>query len=181
MNDGGSDGARIDAIAKLYGGSVIHLPTNRGIGIARNVGAAFLNTDYLLFLDADDRLQGGSLKVLSDALSYAPSAAFAYGNYMQGDQLVVTASWSADLLDRQNVASYCNLWRREAFWSIGGYRSVEVAEDWDLQRRGAAAGLVGGKVDAVIFEHRVHEDSKWQRDSQRLGGLSGVSAWLRKQ
>lgn len=157
--------------------SVLHLPEHRGIGIARNTGAAYLNTDYFLFLDADDWLHPGALEALLGMLSERPHAAFAYGNYTQQGELITTLSWSQGkaLLNAQNIASYCNLWRRDWFWQIGGYSSVQVAEDWDLQKRAAMAGLIGAHSDFVIFEHRLHDKNKWALDAAKFGGMAGVA------
>lgn len=181
VNDAGDDAMIVEDIAREFRVSAMHFEQQRGIGIARNVGAGFLGTDYFLFLDADDTLHPGAVTALESALRQVPSAAFAYGEYTQGGQRIATPDWDAALLEQQNVASYCNLWRRDSFWSISGYRTVEVAEDWDLQRRAAAEGLWGVKIKAPIFDHRLHADSKWKLDSQRLGGLAGVSAWLKRQ
>jgi hypothetical protein len=79
------------------------------------------------------------------------------------------------LLDRQNIASYCNLWHRDEFWRIGGYAAIGVAEDWELQLKAKRAGYVGAHTDANIFEHRLHDRNKWSTDAARYGGLSGVA------
>jgi glycosyltransferase involved in cell wall biosynthesis len=176
VDDGGDD-TDIELIWK----PAIRLPVNRGIGIARNIGAAYLNTDYLLFLDADDTLHPGALTTLLTSLEQQPKAAFSYGNFTQAGALIATPLWDASELTRRNVASYCNLWKRQAFWSIGGYSAVEVAEDWEIQRRATKAGLVGAHVDAPIFDHRLHENNKWAMDSKKYGGLVGVANFLREQ
>lgn len=183
VDDGGNERAALDFIAKGFdsiGASVIHLPVSRGIGVARNTGVAYLNTDLILFLDADDWLHPGALEALQGMLSERPHAAFAYGNYTQQGELITTLNWSQGkaLLNEQNIASYCNLWRRDWFWQIGGYSSAPVAEDWELQKRAARAGLIGAHSDFVIFEHRLHDKNKWSVDAARLGGLAGVARLL---
>jgi glycosyltransferase involved in cell wall biosynthesis len=174
------DGDNDASLNQVYA-NTIHLPTQRGLGIARNTGAAYLNTEYLLFLDADDTLYEGMLTPLRQALEENPHAAFAYGNYTQAGQLVRTPKWEPSLLAKQNVASYCNLWRREAFWKLGGYSDVAVAEDWELQRRAAKADMLGAKIDFEIFDHRLHDRNKWDADAKQYGGMEGVAAWLAKQ
>lgn len=159
---------------------VIHLPEPRGVGIARNIGAAYLNTNFILFLDADDCLHRLAIANLYALLEEQQGADFAYGNYTQAGTSILTPLWgeASGLLDTQNVASYCNLWRRAAFWKTGGYRGVPVAEDWDLQRRAMREGMIGAHTDSFIFEHRVHDNNKWERDAINFGGLQGVSQWL---
>jgi len=175
VNDGGFDGEKIDSLCMGRFAEVIHLPRNRGIGIARNVGAAFLNTDFFLFLDADDWLHEGAVKALLDAFSLSPRCDFAYGNYSQDNQVVVTPRWNSELIKAQNIASYCNLWRRESFWKLGGYSGIQVAEDWELQTRAMRSGKYGEHIDFTVFEHRQHERNKWQADAARFGGMAGVA------
>jgi glycosyltransferase involved in cell wall biosynthesis len=178
VNDAGEDAATVDEWVEATGAVVIHLPLSRGIGIARNVGAAYLDTEFLLFLDADDWLHPGAVDALYGALKDKRGADFAYGNYTQDGAPVETPRWNVRLLKTQNIASYCNVWRADAFWRLGGYRDVPVAEDWDLQRRAMDRGYVGAKVDALIFEHRQHGANKWDVDAIEYGGLSGVSTYL---
>lgn len=156
---------------------VLHLPEWRGLGIARNTGAAYLDTDLILFLDADDWLYPGALATLANLLDERPGAQFAYGNYTENGMTVATLPWSEGkpLLGSQNIASYCQLWRTSAFWRIGGYSAIGVAEDWELQRRAARAGYAAAHADAVIFEHRIHDGNKWTGDAAKYGGMAGVA------
>lgn len=156
---------------------VLHLPEHRGLGVARNTGAAYLDTDLILFLDADDWLYPGALATLANLLDERPGAQFAYGNYTENGATIHTLKWSEGkpLLGSQNIASYCQLWRASAFWRIGGYAVIEVAEDWELQRRAARAGYAAAHAEAVIYEHRIHPANKWTRDAARYGGLAGVA------
>jgi glycosyltransferase involved in cell wall biosynthesis len=177
VNDGGSDGHILESVAQVFTSpdvsvDVVHLPYPRGIGIARNFGAAYLHTDAILFLDADDWLHFGAVDALVAGLR---NADFAYGNYTENGNLIVTPAWDAETLRHQNIASYCNLWRATAFWHLGGYSDIAVAEDWELQVRAMARGVIGAKVDATIFEHRLHGANKWQRDAVKHGGLEGVA------
>ena len=160
---------------------VLHLAKPSGVGIARNVGAAYVNTDLLLFLDADDTLLPGALENLRAGL--ADGADFAYGNYVRDGALIETPYWNADLVKRQNVASYLNVWRRDSFWKLGGYSDIPVADDWELQARAARARMYGAKINAPIFNLRVHPDSKWATDSVTYGGMVGVAekVWTWKQ
>lgn len=183
VNDGGSDGVMLDAVAEAFRTrdvsiEVLHMPASRGVGLARNTGAAYLNTDLFFFIDADDWLHPGAVDALCAALRTDPAAAFAYGDYTQEGYVICAPAWDPDLLEHQNIASYCNLWRRQAFWQIGGYSAVDAAEDWEIQRRAMAAGLRAVRSDALVFDHRVHDKNKWTYDAARLGGLTGVGRYL---
>jgi glycosyltransferase involved in cell wall biosynthesis len=176
VNDGGADGAEIDRLCVKYVAEVVHLPRTRGIGIARNVGAAYLHTEFFLFLDADDWLHPGAVQALAETLQ--AGGVFAYGNYTQDGVVIQTPEWDAALVRRQNITSYCTLWTATAFWLIEGYSAVPVAEDWELQKRAARMGYWGNKTNALIFEHRIHEQNKWTADAARYGGMAGVADLL---
>ncbi|MFQ6147301.1 CDP-glycerol glycerophosphotransferase family protein [Streptomyces seoulensis] len=47
----------------------VHLPANRGLGPARNAGAAEARGDYLIYLDGDDTLAPGALRAIADRLT----------------------------------------------------------------------------------------------------------------
>lgn len=67
VDDGSTDGsARIcDEYAEAPGVSVIHKP-NGGLSSARNAGIDAAKGDYLLFLDGDDYLRPGSIRLLAE-------------------------------------------------------------------------------------------------------------------
>jgi CDP-glycerol glycerophosphotransferase len=58
-------GAMLDAYAGI---SVIHLPQNVGLGLARNAGLVEATGDYVWFVDSDDWLPAGSVSAVLAAL-----------------------------------------------------------------------------------------------------------------
>lgn len=71
VNDGSTDGS--SAICRDYSTRnqqiKLIVQENRGVSAARNAGIAEAKGDYLLFLDADDKLKPGALAVLDEELS----------------------------------------------------------------------------------------------------------------
>ena len=59
---------------------------NGGLSSARNAGLVATSTDYILFLDADDRLTENSLADNYRRLSVEKDAAFCYGAYVNVDR-----------------------------------------------------------------------------------------------
>jgi hypothetical protein len=70
------------------------------------------------------------------------------------------------------------LWRASSFWELGGFSAVPVAEDWELQKRAMRREFCAVHVDALIFEHRIHEQNKWAADTVQYGGMAGVARFL---
>ena len=79
--------------------TVVHLPANVGLGMARNAGIAAATGDYLLFLDGDDTLAPGSLSAIATKLQRNDCPELLIFNYPRfwwdGRQAV---SWGAEQL-----------------------------------------------------------------------------------
>src|SRR5688572_23438142 len=51
----------------LKNGSVVRLPARTSVGEARNKGLEYVNTPWVIFLDADDILNDDPLKLINEA------------------------------------------------------------------------------------------------------------------
>jgi glycosyltransferase involved in cell wall biosynthesis len=152
-------------------------PSGRRPGLVRNEGAAVARGEFLHFLDDDDKLADGALRLLADALASAPAAGMAFGRVVPfGDDPQVLANrrayfeeaardatalagsrWrlAAQLLFRNTclVNSGC-LVRRSAHTDLGGYDpQIPIIEDIEFFLRvGRAHGFVF--VDRPIVLYR---------------------------
>lgn len=78
VNDGSPDNT--SEVTARYEGLKCIRQRNLGLSTARNMGLQASAGDYLVFLDADDRLLPGTLKIGVNSLSAAPpECAFVYG------------------------------------------------------------------------------------------------------
>jgi glycosyltransferase involved in cell wall biosynthesis len=78
VDDGSAD--RTGEVAHAWGVRCLR-QANRGLPAARNAGLAASTGEYVVFLDADDRLLPGALEVGAAALARHPEAAFAVGRH----------------------------------------------------------------------------------------------------
>src|SRR5918999_3301771 len=78
VDDGSTD--RTAEVAGRYAGVETIRQENRGLAAARNRGLEGSRGEYVVFLDADDRLAGGALSVGAGSLDTHPDCAFVYGN-----------------------------------------------------------------------------------------------------
>ena len=77
VDDGSTDNTA--EVAGRFPGVRCVCQDNRGLAAARNTGILSSNGDYLVFLDADDRLLPHALKAGLDCLSAHPECAFVAG------------------------------------------------------------------------------------------------------
>lgn len=135
------DNASTDATAQVaadLGARVITEPT-RGIGRARNTGAAAAAGRYLLFVDADVDfpLEGASeaVRCLASGGSVGGAIPALYEPTKLGTRLLV-AAWALYRRHRggaQGVTQFCT---REAFHALGGYRpELYMSEDVEFFAR----------------------------------------------
>jgi glycosyltransferase involved in cell wall biosynthesis len=164
VDDGSTDNSA--AVAKSYGRRVQLLEQpNSGVVIARNNGAKMASSDYLFFLDADDRLRPTYVAKLLSAMASARQSEVAVAycdfDYFGTDTGRVRAcSWNAKKLLYRNYIIGAALMTKQAFDAVGGY-SLELNqkvsfEDWDLWLSMLEAGYKGVYVPESLFEYRLH-------------------------
>jgi len=140
---------------------------NQGLSTARNVGLESSHGDYIVFLDADDRLLPGAIGAGLEALRAHPECAFAFGGHesiaSDGSLLAVHEPYTAGdyyhMMLRGNIIHTPSLvmFRRAILRSIGGFRtSIDAAADYDLYMRITRNHPVYGYRRRVT-QYRQHE------------------------
>lgn len=164
VNDGSDDGttpADCDACREL-GAIVIH-QENKGLPAARNVGAAGAQTDYLLFLDADDTIEPSFVRKLHDAIvaDGRDDVSHAYcqerfTGIHNGTWLV--PDWDPLLLLLTNLHPVTALVKRSCCQAVGGFDESmrDGYEDWELWLRFVERGWRGVRVREPLFNWRRH-------------------------
>jgi glycosyltransferase involved in cell wall biosynthesis len=147
---------------------------NQGIAAARNTGLRASNGQYLVFLDADDRLLPNALDAGVSCLNDCPECAFAYGGYyhitadgssLQRNTNRIEDATYAELLKFNVIGMQATvMYRRAVVESVGGYdTSLSACEDYDLYLRLTRSFPIRSHQH-LIAEYRIHE-TNMTRDS----------------
>jgi len=139
VDDGSTDST--PQVATAYAGVRYFRQENSGVSAARNAGITQSRGEYLVFLDADDRLLPKALEIGVDSMHQHPTCAFAFG-YCR----LITADGSpfADYKPPPSISSdyYLELLRSNYIWCPGSviYRrsAIESVNGFDLSLGGCA-------------------------------------------
>jgi hypothetical protein len=165
VDDGSSDNTF--EVALRFPGVRCRRQPNRGVAAARNAGLADSVGEYVVFLDADDRLLPGALEVGMRALLANPKAAFAAGVPRDvGRDGEILRDAVQPLITRDHYLELlkdCFIWsgssvvfRRAALETAGGFgERLRAADDYELYLKLARSHPVLCH-NAVVTEYRRH-------------------------
>lgn len=173
VSDGSPD---IEEMKKVLAGytdyriTLIEKP-NGGLSSARNFGIEQAKGNYIMCLDADDKLIPGALeehvKLLSNDKSIAQCALMEFG-----ERHVINVPPETTTLERVMQANtiYCNaLFPKQAWVDIGGFDESETMrlgyEDWEAWIRMLAMGYHVNTSDFIALRYRCHEGQMTQATS----------------
>lgn len=142
--------------------------TNRGVGAARNTGAAAATSDLLLFLDHDDVLLPHCLETCVPYMDDHPDVGLAVTGYevidSSGRVMRVVRPWE------QNIPLNLEAWafgsqalptqwilRREWWSRVKGIdETILTGDDWDFGFRLAFAQCAMDLIPSVVYRRRLH-------------------------
>ena len=173
VDDGSTDDTV--AVANRYPVQLIRQP-NQGVCVAGNTGFAAARGEFVLRLDADDRLAPTYVEETVAALRVHPEAHFAYTavayfGARQGTYPI--EPFAADTLAEWNYVNASALVRRDSLRRVGGY-NLNMAgcrcEDWDLWLSFAERDMPGVMVPKPLLLYRQHAGAS--RGTLRLASLA---------
>ncbi len=172
VNDGSNDNSKEvaeDLVNKYRNDLQIRLINQLNSGqpaITRNNGIKEAKGDYILCLDADDKIAPTMLEKSMSVLEAFPDLGVAYTHRQDFDgsgQLVKASEYNFELLKRQNILSVCSLFRKKVWEEVGGYRTnVKGLEDWDFWIALGAKGYFGKLIPEPLFFYRRHDTGVFQ-------------------
>lgn len=175
VNDGSTDNSQeiierqVEATGEVLDINAYHIP-NGGVANARNFGISKAKGDYIVCIDADDKLGHPLfLKTLADALDAEPRLGIVFtGLQMMNEagELGGLSKWPNGYdFDRQveghNQVPTCCMFRKVAWERAGGFRPrYTPAEDAGLWLTIGSLGFEAKQVtEAGWFVYRLHDQS----------------------
>jgi len=195
VDDGSNDERTLKEMNALRAqGTNVIIQENRGLAAARNAGISFSTAEYILPLDADNRLRPGQIEHGIRILDANPQVGIVYGDaeYI-GER---TGRWTVGPFDRDRLLGWnyidaCAMYRRSVWEANDGYDGtmpVQGYEDWDFWLGALEHGWQFAYVPEVLFDYRVGEvsmitktygsESKVEEFVARKHGLLYRQAWL---
>lgn len=130
-------------------------PNGRGSNWARNQGADLVRTPLVLFCDADISWMPYAVERMVRALRDDEEAAFAFGSYRRGEELVGHGEWNPERLKQNNYISTMSVIRRE--WFAGWDTDIQRLQDWDAWLEIEEHGGYGVSVNQVLFHTEISD------------------------
>ncbi len=176
IDDGSKDNSA--EIAAGFPGVRCIRQANAGVSAARNNGIKQTTGEFIVFLDADDRLLPGAVATGVRELTAHPECGFVHGltRGIGSDGRVLSepkreppeAGYKALLSGHSLVPPAAAMFRRSALDAVGGFNtSLSLAEDNDLYLRVASRFPVHGHA-GVVVEYRQHEQNACRQSTARL-------------
>lgn len=135
--------------------------TNQGLATARNNAIREALGQYILPLDADDKIKPTFLEKTVQLLDENEDLGFAYTIHTEfGDRgnTASTAEYDVRELSQHNIPPYASLYRKKVWEDVGGYHSNLKwgYEDWDFWIGAGAKGWYGRLIAEPLFLYRIH-------------------------
>jgi len=167
VNDGSTDST--ETVARQYADHIHYLyQENRGVSEARNAGIQIARGDFVVCLDADDRLAPDFVEQCVRLLRAHPEVGFVYTSLMLfGRESGVLAGPQYDVgqLKWSNFIHASALIRSTVLKTHLYDESVPEAEDWNFYLTLAEHGIHGILLDQPLLNYRKHTDRFSRLDS----------------
>jgi glycosyltransferase involved in cell wall biosynthesis len=183
VDDGSPD--HTAEVAARYPGVRCLRQDNRGLAEARNSGFRASRGNYVMFLDADDRLTINAIEAHLRCFADHPEAGFVVGDIdhitMDGSAResprwpLLRSNFYEELLRVNHVANtIAVMFRREVITKVGGFdRTCSPAEDYRLLLA-AARSFPSAHHRTVVAQYRRHQTSLSRRGVVMLGAMHRV-------
>lgn len=141
------------------------LAKNVGVSAARNIGANLAKGEFLVFLDADDKLHPEFIQRCFDVISKTDKCNFVTSDVVFFERInrrLATEEYSIKKLLARNIFPVTGLLRRDEFMLTEGFDETMKCglEDWEFWIRFLKKGGIVKVVHQDLFFYRIKKQSK---------------------
>lgn len=166
VNDGFTDPKTIEIIDNINDSSIqIINQLNKGLANARNTGASECKGKYILFLDADNKIDPNYLTEAIDIMESDEKIGMVFSNprFFEASSLMRKLDdFNIDKILCQNYIDACTVIRKEALQQCGGFDEnmpIQGYEDWELWINMHSNAWKFHHLNKFLFDYRVKEKS----------------------
>jgi glycosyltransferase involved in cell wall biosynthesis len=170
VNDGSTDPLTLKVFkdfeqqAAGNGKMTIIYQQNLGLPAARNSAIRVARGEYILPLDADNKIRPQYLSKAVEILDHNQEigVVYSYANlFGEKEGEWVFPPFNANKLLLENFVEACSVFRKKIWDECSGYDSAMVIgfEDWDLWICAMERGWKFRLIEEVLFDYRVRKDS----------------------
>jgi glycosyltransferase involved in cell wall biosynthesis len=162
VNDGSTDAFTIEKIDELFqrGYYVINQP-NQGVSKARNNGISAASGQYIMPLDADNKIRSTYIEKAVAILDRQPEIGVVYTKAANFGE-VELSNHIGNVFDSvelylNNYIDNLSVFRKSAWKQVGGYDESMLTglEDWDFWMTLHENGVGYHFIDEILFDYRV--------------------------
>ena len=167
INDGSTDNSEdvIHSLCEKYPDIVfINEKENHGVVYVRNKAIQMTSAEYILPLDADDKIAPSYVEKAVKILEENPNIGIVYSRArifgIKNKEWKLAEFSREDILYKNCIFSSA-LFRKRDFEKIGGYKEYmkDGWEDWDLWLSFIEAGFEVHRIDEVLFFYRKYKQA----------------------
>jgi glycosyltransferase involved in cell wall biosynthesis len=183
VDDGSTDERTSREMSALIAGGIrVIQQENRGLAAARNAGILASKGEYILPLDADNRLRAGYIEHGVRVLDANPQVGVVYGDAeLIG---VRTGRWHVGPFERDRLLQWnyidaCAVYRRSIWEQNRGYDGsmpVQGLEDWDFWLGALEQGWEFHYIPEILFDYRVAQQSMITHARRFAAQVEGFTA-----
>lgn len=167
VDDGSNDTETIEVLDKInevHPEILMVRQENQGVSAARNNGIKSSKGEYILILDADDKIEPEMLMKCVEEIEKDAEIGFIYTNvkyFGEYDFVLRKQEYSFYDLLLANYIVVASLFRKKAWEDVGGYdeKMKNGFEDWEFFIRMGKNGWFGRLIKEPLFCYRKHGKS----------------------
>ncbi len=157
---------------------------NRGLPAARNLAISEAMGEYILPLDADDKIAPTFLEKTVKILEQNPKVGFVTTwtkSFKESNHVWKTEKFELVKALATNITAVSSLFRRKCWEEVGGYNEQMTGfHDWDFWLSVAEKGWGGEIIKEPLFFYRVRKNSMFKTSSQKENHLRLIGQMIDK-